>query len=210
MRTTVSLIALSTLLAAGCADDLDDSGGGPDAGSQPGADAAETTSPITSTDNGDGSTTTTVDASSESEWVYFSFAGGHVEPAAPESSSDWDLAFQRFTIRVNGGVSGPGQVEIAFADGADFDAFTAPADGWVTDEADGNDDGVPEYAFSVVGGGWYDYNPSTHVLTAKDRVYAIRKAGGSVARLSIVDYYDEHGSSGHPSFRWAPMASTAR
>lgn len=101
-------------------------------------------------------------------------------------------------------------MEIAFADGADFDAFTAPTDGWVTDEPAADEDGVPEYAFAVAGGGWYDYAPSTHVLTAKDRIYAVRTAGAGMARLSVVDYYDENGSSGHPSFRWAPMASAVR
>jgi hypothetical protein len=54
----------------------------------------------------------TVDASSPTAFTYFTFADGGsvVTVTDPSSSSDWDMAFRRFTVKLNGGVSGPGSV----------------------------------------------------------------------------------------------------
>ena len=49
-----------------------------------------------------------IDASSNSAFTYFSFAdNGVVTIADPSTSSGWDLAFRRYSIRLNGGVAGP-------------------------------------------------------------------------------------------------------
>ena len=53
---------------------------------------------------------------------------------------------------------------------------------------------------------WYDYNSSTHVLTAKDDVYLIRSSdGGSIYKIQMTDYYSESGTSGYPTFRWESL-----
>jgi hypothetical protein len=54
----------------------------------------------------------TLDASSPTAFTYFTFAGGGsvVTVSDPSSSSEWDMAFRRFTVKLNGGVSGPGGV----------------------------------------------------------------------------------------------------
>jgi hypothetical protein len=49
-----------------------------------------------------------INASSNSAFTYFSFADdGVVTIADPTTSSGWDLAFRRYSIRLNGGVAGP-------------------------------------------------------------------------------------------------------
>jgi len=54
----------------------------------------------------------TVDASSQSAFTYVSLETGQVVSVGdPSSSTDWDLAFRRFEVRLNGGVSGPGSVD---------------------------------------------------------------------------------------------------
>ncbi len=55
----------------------------------------------------------TIDASDPIGFTYFTFAdGGSVLTVAdPGSSTEWDMAFRRFTVKLNGGVSGPGDVE---------------------------------------------------------------------------------------------------
>jgi hypothetical protein len=48
-----------------------------------------------------------IDASSNTDFVYFSFADdGTVTVTNPSSSSAWDLAFRRYSLRLNGGVAG--------------------------------------------------------------------------------------------------------
>lgn len=52
-----------------------------------------------------------IDASSSTDFTYFSLADGEVVAVAdPSASTDWDLALRRFEVRLNGGVSGPGDV----------------------------------------------------------------------------------------------------
>lgn len=55
----------------------------------------------------------TIDAESQTAFTYFTFAdgGSTLTVADPGSSTEWDLAFRRFTVKINGGVSGPGGVE---------------------------------------------------------------------------------------------------
>ena len=54
-------------------------------------------------------TVLTIDASSYSNWVYFSFEQAQViDVENPEESMDWDVAFQRKHIRTNSGLSGNG------------------------------------------------------------------------------------------------------
>src|SRR4051812_30139498 len=59
----------------------------------------------------DGAGTVVIDATSEDAWVYFSFATGAVvkTPEKPGESLAWDIAFQRYNMKTNGGVSGKGQ-----------------------------------------------------------------------------------------------------
>jgi len=52
--------------------------------------------------------TTELDASSPSQFVYFNLATASVVSAAnPTASNDWDLAFRRYEVRLNGGAVGP-------------------------------------------------------------------------------------------------------
>ena len=65
-----------------------------------------------------------LDASDQQEWVYFSFEKGVVEVADPQTSNDWDLAFNRYHVRTNSGTSGKGQGGAYKTDKTDFDAVT--------------------------------------------------------------------------------------
>ena len=65
-----------------------------------------------------------LDASDQQKWVYFSFEKGVVEVADPQTSNDWDLAFNRYHVRTNSGTSGKGQGGAYKTDKTDFDAVT--------------------------------------------------------------------------------------
>lgn len=146
------------------------------------------------TDLGDGEMQADVNAADATQWVYVDL----VDAARVEAGEPWTLALQRYHIKLNGGVSGDGSVEAAFVPDLAFDDATeAPADGWFTDEPDADDDGEPERAFAT----WWDYDPSTHVLTPKPGTWFVRDAEQTWA-VEILDYYSEFGDSGYPSFRF--------
>jgi hypothetical protein len=166
---------LLLLCLAGCADDL--------AAPQDGADAAP--SRIATTTAADGSRTTRVEATSESDWVYLDLDAAREVDAA----GAWELGFRRFEVTLAGG--------LAYEDGASFEGMTAaPGGDYATDAA----------AFAA-GEGWYSYDPTTHELAPRDRVYVVRSVAGAHWKLRFTSYYDDAGTSGHPTFRWAAVAA---
>ncbi len=152
-------------------------------------------------DSVDGVTSTLIDATSEEDWVYMDFELCEtVSVSTPETDESWDIGIRRFNPKVNGGISGSGGMEVATLLGADFDTVTsAPADGYVTDAEDDDDDGIPEYAL----GDWFDYNFETHILTPIDAVYVAKTVEGNYVKIQFEDYYDDAGTSGFMLFSWA-------
>ena len=135
-----------------------------------------------------------VDATDEDLWIDFDLDAGQLT-----DTPTWDLGFQRFNIRLNGGVSGDAGVQVAIVD-TPFDATTTvPEDGWVTDLPDDDDDGVPEYAFEA----WYLYDPATHTLTPDALVYLVQTTDSAIFKVEILDYYDDAGTPAMVRFRWA-------
>ena len=202
----VFLVALYALSA--CADiaphDNGDAGVVRDAA---GADASESASRyVRFVDTGAGAGTLFVDASDAERWVYVDLdAQAEVQPADPAGDPTWDLAFRRFHVASNGGVSGTGGVSVARVDGLPFVDVTLPsAASFETDRADGeDDDALPDYVFSGGVDPWYAYDVETHVLTPKTRVYVLRTTAGAAVKVAVERYYDDAGGSGHPTLRYA-------
>lgn len=194
-RSHAPLVIGLALQLSACADDL-------------AADTVDTeTARVVTELNGSGESMTTIDASNAEAWVYFSFeSGAEVTPADPQSSPDWDLAFQRFHIISNGGASGSGGAAVAVLVDQPFSSVSsAPEDGFISDEPDSDDDDdVVDSAFAA-GDGWYDYDSSTNHLSPRPLVYVVRTSGGAHYKLELLDYYDAAGTSGHPSFMWAEL-----
>lgn len=196
----VSALALLPLLAA-CGDlrnDKDPNDGNP-------KDPAS--SAFTHEDQGDGSVVTIVDAQDEEAWIYLDLETKK-EIAADDAadSSDWDLAFQRYRVRTNGGTSGSGGAAAARLPATFDEIENAPADGWFEDDENGDGvDNDPAYAFHA-GDGWYRYDPSTHRLDAREVVYVVRTGAGNHFKIRLLAYYDDAGTPGIVSFRWAPVA----
>ncbi|MBX7114791.1 MAG: HmuY family protein [Myxococcaceae bacterium] len=150
---------------------------------------------------GDGTTLSFVDATNKEGFVYVD-----LDKAEELSTGDaldkntWELSFQRFTITLNGGGGGLGNVEAAVLLNADFDALTqAPADGYRKDGSEG--------VFTAVEGGWYYYDLGKHKLTAKTELtYVIHSTDDAYFKLQMVGYYDAAGTPANPSFRWAKIA----
>ena len=116
-----------------------------------------------------------------------------------DGEASWTLGFQRYTVIVDGGSSGDGDVEAVFVADASFDS-APPTDGWATDAPDADDDGKDELVF----GSWYDYNPENHVLTPKAGTWFVRDAQ-HVWALQILGYYSEAGDGGYPEIRFREL-----
>ncbi|MEM6732550.1 MAG: HmuY family protein, partial [Myxococcota bacterium] len=152
------------------------------------------------------STLTRVNASEAQRWVHWrindDFAESTENLGEVPADEMWDLAFQRFRVRVNGGASGPAGVEVAVLSDVDFDSVTvAPSTGYTQDLPDADDDGDVESVFETVGDGWFIYDFSVHTLSPRPLVYVVKSHEEQFYKLAYVSYYDDAGSSGHPSFR---------
>ena len=136
--------------------------------------------------------TTTLDASSNSAAVYFSFrAGTPVMVADARSSRAWDVAVTRTRWSTNGGTSGVGQggaadpgvpslAQVASAQGLSFTQdVMIPLPG---------PPGSGEFSGSPTLNGWYDYNEMTHATTPKDKAFVVRTADGGFARFKLTSY----------------------
>ncbi len=139
------------------------------------------TSPITNPGNTSTSTwnasggywSSTVDASSTTEFAYFSFTTRDTTTSGVPKvgATSWDLGFRREVVKTNGGASTNNSGDLLATDlgVVDFAAVTvADTAGktWVADQI--------EYFFDD----WYDYNTNTHQLTANRNVYSMLDAGG--------------------------------
>jgi hypothetical protein len=134
--------------------------------------------------------TATVDVSGGGR-VYFDFAR-----ASTSDASDWDIAFEGYTIRINGGVSGSGGAGAVLGDesfAAMTDASDAPATVYAGDAFGGIFDSHP----------WYRYNlQNDHQIYPTFDVYLVRR-GDDVYKVQLVSYYGPTGTTRQITFRYA-------
>lgn len=134
--------------------------------------------------------TFTIDATNEEAWAYFSFDSGDVVAVEDALNSEaWDIGFQRTKVKLNGGISGPGMGSVVMLTETTFEAVTvAPADGYREDTED---------TLAIVPQsekGWYIYTgPPTHwILPLEDRVFVIKAADGTFAKVQFIGYYKDN------------------
>ena len=139
-----------------------------------------------------------IDATDYDSWVGFDLDEGELSDV---SQSDWDIALQRYHVKLNGGASGDRDVVAQWVAGTLDEVHQAPAAGWGEDAADDDDDGIPEYLFED----WYLYDSATHVLTPDERVYLIRTGQGAYRKLAIESYYDGVGTPAKVRFRFGEL-----
>lgn len=198
MRCLALLLAACSLTA--CAPDLRDDF--PFDGDLPAGDY------VTFEDQSDGTATVHVDATHKESWVYVNMrTRAQVSASDAVGKDTWDLAFQRYKIISNSGVSGIGTVETAILDGQSFDAVTsAPATGYLEDAEDGPDSNSDVDSPFLIGDGWYSYSLVEHKRSARPIVYVVHLADG-YDKLQMLSYYDAAGTGAKLSFRWGKVAA---
>jgi hypothetical protein len=141
---------------------------------------------------------TTVNASSEKEYVYFDFSSGKPVRILDASSLEWDLAFRRGKVISNGGASSKlGKAGLIDLGVVEFDEVTeVPADNYAEDIAAKTETENPVLVK------WYNYNYFTHKLTAKKNSYAVRTANGKFAKFQFLSFYCDNKEAGCIKIRY--------
>jgi hypothetical protein len=153
-----------------------------------------------------------INSSSSATWKYFSFEKNDtVTITDPQTSAGWDLAFQRYRIRTNGGLSGTamGSAANSYKKGqTGFDALTAVSD-TATFSAD-------ESIQIAVQGGYATYivNPELYTwfaielaaqgtqIVPSDFIYIVKTANGKYAKVWFKSYYSSANTSGHVTIQY--------
>ncbi len=170
----------------------------------------------------------TVDATDYAKWVYVSLETGKVvgtsEFDKTRSDNDWDIAFHRYDVRLNGGKSGSGKAGAYLAPGKKGkpgwdEIVTAPATGYVADKVMKmmKSPAMPPKFFDVSGspvitggmgqGTWvnfkHDQKQGTAVYTVTNQIFVIKTAKGKYGKLWLKQYVDANKKGGHISFKYA-------
>ena len=149
---------------------------------------------------------TQINATDREEWVMIDLENGDMSTGIDIAEyEEWDIAVRRFVFALNCPFNGTGNVYAQTILNQSFDSFwDIPADGFVQDEPDADDDGVAEYVL----GEWFDYNPSTHILTPKDQFYVIQNRNGNHFKFQIENYYSSAGTSAMITVSWELLEPT--
>jgi HmuY protein len=143
----------------------------------------------------------TVDARSRDVWMYFDFARGSVVAVQDPQTAAWDLTFQRYVIKTNGGHTNPtGQGALLSLGERDFAAVTK-----VPDKAEFISDAHPKNrpaSYNPVMEKWFNYSYLANVLAPKPFVYLVRTHDGKYAKMRILSYYCVNKSAGCLTFEY--------
>jgi len=144
--------------------------------------------------------TVQIDARSYPDWVYFSFEKGEVvtvNPASFSSDLNWDIAFHRNDVRLNGGASGKGAGGALKTSAKSLaEITTAPASGYKTDVIKSimTKFVLPVPVFEDQPASteinWLNVDTSNPppVYTLFDDVYVVKTAQGKYAKIKFKNY----------------------
>jgi len=141
---------------------------------------------------------TTINASSEKEYVYFDFSSGKPVNILDTSSLEWDLAFRRGKVISNGGASSRlGKAGLLDLGEVELDeVMEVPTDNYIQDAATKTEMENPVLLK------WYNYNYFSHKLTAKKNIYALRTADGKFAKFQFLSFYCDNKEAGCIKIRY--------
>jgi hypothetical protein len=153
-----------------------------------------------------------INSTKSTVWKYFSFAKNDtVTVTDPATSSDWDLAFQRYRVKTNGGLSGNGMGSAAnsYKKGqTGFDALTVIPD-TTTFASDASisiavQEGYKDYIVNPVLYTWFtlEYATQGTQIVPSDYIYFVKTGTGKYAKVWFKSYYSATNLSGYVSFQY--------
>lgn len=149
-----------------------------------------------------------INSTGSTTWKYFSFAlNDTITVTDPATSIVWDLAFQRYRIRTNGGKSGSGLGSAAntYQKGqTGFDALKLVSD-TATFAADDSvhiavQQGYATYVVNPLLYTWFAYDQT--LLVPTDYVYMVKTGTGKYAKVWIKSYYNAYATSGYVTIQY--------
>ncbi len=153
-----------------------------------------------------------INATGSTVWKYFSFADNDtIAVADPANSNEWDIAFERYRVKTNGGRSGNGSGRVAnsYLKGqSGFDALKVVSD-TATFVADDSVDiaiqqGYATYVLNPVLYTWFSLEFATQgtQIVPTDYIYIVKTATGKYAKVWIKSYYSASNVSGYINFQY--------
>ncbi len=153
-----------------------------------------------------------INSTSSTVWKYFSFAKNDtIVVSDPLTSNEWDLAFQRYRVKTNGGESGNGMGSAAnsYLKGqAGFDALGVVPDTTTFIEDESIEIAIQQgYATYVVNPGLYTWftielaAQGTQIVPS-DYIYIVKTADGKFAKVWFKSYYSAANQSGHVTLQY--------
>jgi hypothetical protein len=155
------------------------------------------------------SNTLTIDATSYTDWVYFSFSEDAIITVVdPMASNAWDLAFLRNHFRTNSGMSGNamggvidmGNIEFATIDEAPETGFAVDDSVMVLDQGSM----PPQYIWvagsSVLDSAFVVSDNMPPTVDPTDRKFVLKTGDGMYVKLWFRSYYDAEANSGYVRF----------
>ena len=153
-----------------------------------------------------------VNSTSSTTWKYFSFANNDtITVTDPATSTAWDLAFQRYRIKTNGGASGNGSGSAgnSYKKGqAGFDALTIVPD-TTTFAPDISisiavQQGYANYVVNPTLYTWFalEFAPQGTQIVPSDYIYIVKTGNGKYAKVWIKSYYSATNLSGYVTFQY--------
>ncbi len=181
------------------------------------------------------SKTIEIDATDMTSWAYFSFDKGAVvytdkveKDAEYKTKLDWDIAFHRMDVKLNGGESGAGKAE-AFLMQEDgnptlFTSIKQSPEATFTADIASNimvgygammSGGSPDYAASSKSetlGQWVSFGRGANgpKYTVKNQIFIVKTASGKYVKLWIKGYHNAAGKGGHITIQYEYQADGGR
>jgi len=153
-----------------------------------------------------------VNSTSSTTWKYFSFAKNDtIAVSDPLTSNEWDLAFQRYRIKTNGGMSGSGLGSAAnsYLKGqAGFDELKIVPD-TATFSADTSvniavQQGYATYVINPEIYSWFTIELAAQgtQIVSSDYIFIVKTGIGKYAKVWFKSYYSVTNASGYVTFQY--------
>jgi len=158
------------------------------------------------------------------DWIYYSFSQGAevsgITDANYQTDGTWDIAFNRYNVRTNGGTSGAGLAAVYDFGMVEYTSVTeAPVAGYTADSkilivVDPNIGGIPIYGESngntLFVGAIIPPTGNPPTYDPNDHIYVVKTADGKYAKVWIKSFYNESGESGYVNFKYSYQEDGSR
>ena len=155
------------------------------------------------------------------DWIYWSFdkrAEVEVKEEEHENDLSWDIAFNRYNIRTNSGLSGKGKggaldtekINLSEVSAVPAGDFTTDEKGKITSRFTGSGVEEVESTYNMLLKNAIKFQGPPPTYTPNNHVYIVKTADGKYAKVQFLSFYSKRGEAGYMSFRYVyqPDGST--